>query len=128
VLVGTEVKSLRAGRVNLRDSYAEVRGSEIFLTGVHISAYEQGNIWNHDPLRTRKLLLHKREIDRLAGKVREKGFTLVPTRMYFVGSHAKVELGLARGKKSYDKRDTLAKRDADREMQRVFKDRNRGDE
>ena len=105
VLVGTEVKSLRAGRVNLRDSYAEVRGGEIYLTGVHISAYEQGNIWNHEPLRTRKLLLHKREIDRLAGKVREKGFTLVPTRMYFRGSHAKVELGLARGKKFYDKRE-----------------------
>jgi SsrA-binding protein len=128
VLVGTEVKSLRAGRVNLRDSYAEVRGGQVYLNGVHISAYEQGNIWNHEPIRSRKLLLHKREIDRLAGKVREKGYTLVPTRMYFRGSHAKVELGLARGKKSYDKRDTIAKRDADREMQRVFKGRQRGDE
>jgi SsrA-binding protein len=125
VLVGTEVKSLRAGRVNLRDSYAEVRGGQVYLTGVHISVYEQGNIWNHEPVRSRKLLLHKREIDRLAGKVRERGYTLVPTRIYFRGSHAKVELGLARGKKTYDKRETIAKRDADREMQRVFKGRQR---
>jgi len=125
-LVGTEVKSLRAGRVNLRDSYAEVRGGEVFLLGVHIAAYEQGNIWNHEPLRARKLLLHKREIERLAGKVRERGYTLVPLKLYFRGSHAKVELGLAHGKRQYDKRAAIARRDADREMERALRHRGRG--
>ena len=123
VLVGTEVKSLRAGRVNLRDSYAEIRGGQVVLVGVHISPYEQGNLNNHDPLRARKLLLHRREIDRLNGKVREKGFTLVPTKLYFIGSHAKVEIGLAHGKRAYDKRATIATRDAARDVQRALRDR-----
>jgi SsrA-binding protein len=125
-LVGTEVKSLREGRINLRDSYAEVKGGELFLVGVHISPYEQGNIWNHDPLRRRKLLLHKDEIRRLTGKVNERGYTIVPTRVYFKGGRAKVEIGLARGKRLYDKRSDLAKREADREVEREFRRRQTG--
>lgn len=125
-LVGTEVKSLRAGRVNLRDSYAEVRGGELFLVGAHISPYDQGNVWNHDPLRPRKLLLHRREIDRIAARVRERGYTVVPTRLYFRDGRAKVEIGLARGKKEYDKRADLAKRDAQRDVERAL--RGRGEE
>jgi SsrA-binding protein len=120
-LTGTEVKSLRAGRVNLRDSYAAVDKGELFLLGVHISPYEQGNIFNHDPLRSRKLLVHLRELRRLQGKVQVAGYTLVPTKMYFKDGRAKVEIGLARGKKQYDKRETLAKRDAQREMDRALK-------
>src|SRR5450759_717118 len=103
-LVGTEVKSLRDGRINLRDSFAEIRGHELYLVGVHISPYAQGNLANHDPLRARKLLLHAREIDRIIGKVNERGYTIVPTKVYFKGSRAKVEIGLARGKRQYDKR------------------------
>ncbi len=122
-LVGTEVKSLRAGKVNLRDSYAELKNGELFLVGVHISPYEQGNVWNHDPLRRRKLLLHKLEIDRIAGKVRERGYTLVPTKIYFKGSRAKVEIGLARGKRQYDKRADLAKKDAQRDVERALRGR-----
>jgi SsrA-binding protein len=125
-LVGTEVKSLREGRVNLRDSYVEVKDDELFLVGVHISPYEQGNIWNHDPLRPRKLLLHKDEIRRLAGKVNERGYTIVPTRVYFKGGRAKVEIGLARGKHLYDKRADLARREADREVEREFRRRQTG--
>ena len=125
-LVGTEVKSLREGRINLRDSYAEVKEGELYLVGVHISPYEQGNIWNHDPLRRRKLLLHKDEIRRLTGKVNERGYTIVPTRVYFKGSRAKVEIGLARGKRLYDKRSDLAKREADREVEREFRRRQTG--
>ncbi len=127
-LVGTEVKSLRDGRVNLRDSYAEVKDGELYLVGVHISPYAQGNIWNHDPLRRRKLLLHKEEIRRLTGKVNERGYTIVPTRVYFRGGHAKVEIGLARGKHLYDKRADLAKREADRDVQREFRRRQTGRE
>jgi SsrA-binding protein len=127
-LVGTEVKSLREGRINLRDSYAEVKEGELFLVGVHISPYEQGNIWNHDPLRRRKLLLHKEEIRRLTGKVNERGYTIVPTRVYFKGGRAKVEIGLARGKHLYDKRADLAKREADRDVQREFSRRQTGRE
>jgi SsrA-binding protein len=123
VLVGTEVKSLREGRVNLRDSYAEVRGGEVFLMGVHISPYEMGNTANHDPLRPRKLLLHANEIGRLEQKIFEKGYTLVPTRMYFRGSRVKVEIGLARGKKQYDKRADMATRDAARDVQRALRQR-----
>jgi SsrA-binding protein len=123
VLVGTEVKSLREGRVNLRDSYAEVRGGEVFLMGVHISPYEMGNSANHDPLRPRKLLLHANEIGRLEQKINEKGYTLVPTRMYFRGSRVKVEIGLARGKKQYDKRADMAARDAARDVQRALRQR-----
>ena len=122
-LVGTEVKSLRDGRINLRDSYAEIRGHELYLVGVHISPYAQGNLANHDPLRARKLLLHAREIDRIIGKVNERGYTIVPTKVYFKGSRAKVEIGLARGKRQYDKRADLAKKDAQRDMERALRSR-----
>jgi len=122
-LVGTEVKSLRAGRINLRDSYAEVRDGELYLVGVHISPYEQGTVWNHDPLRTRKLLLHRKEIARIAGRVNERGFAVVPTKVYFKDGRAKVEIGLARGKKLYDKRADLARKDAQRDVERSLKER-----
>jgi SsrA-binding protein len=122
-LVGTEVKSLRSGRITLRDSYAEIRGGELFLVGVHISPYEQGNVWNHDPMRVRKLLLHRREIERLEGRVNERGYSVVPTKVYFKDGRAKVELGLAHGKKLYDKRADMAKRDAQRDMERSLKER-----
>lgn len=120
VLQGTEVKSLRMGKVNLGDSFARVENGEVFLYGMHISPYEQGNRFNHDPLRPRKLLLHKREIRRLLGKTREDGYTLVPTRIYFVRGKAKVELAVAKGKKLYDKRDTTAKRDAARRARQAL--------
>jgi len=124
-LTGTEVKSLRAGKANLRDSYARIENGEICLYNAHISPYDQGNRFNHDPLRVRKLLLHRMEINRLLGKVKEKGLTLVPLKIYFTErGYAKVELGLARGKKLYDKRDDIAERDAKREMERAFKERN----
>ena len=122
-LAGTEVKSLREGRVNLRDSYAELRGGEVYLVGMHISPYEQGNVWNHDPLRPRKLLLHAREIDRLEQRIKERGYTLVPTRLYFRGSRVKVEIALAHGKKQYDKRADLAARDAQRDVERALRRR-----
>ena len=121
------MKSLRAGRVNLRDSYASVERGELFLIGVHISPYEQGNIFNHDPLRTRKLLVHARELRRLYGKVQVAGYTLVPTKMYFKDGRAKVEIGLAKGKTTYDKRQTLAKKEAQRDMERAFSRRDRED-
>ena len=124
-LTGTEVKSLRAGRVNLRDSYATVEKGELFLVGAHISPYEQGNIFNHDPLRSRKLLVHARELRRLYGKVRVAGYTLVPTKLYFKDGRVKVEIGLAKGKTSYDKRQTLAKKEAQRDMERAFRSRDR---
>jgi SsrA-binding protein len=120
-LTGTEVKSIRAGRVNLRDSYATVEKGELFLVGTHISPYEQGNIYNHDPLRTRKLLVHGRELRRLYGKVQVAGYTLVPTKLYFKDGRAKVEIGLAKGKALYDKRQTLAKKEAERDMERAFR-------
>ncbi|MGI5838111.1 MAG: SsrA-binding protein SmpB [bacterium] len=124
-LTGTEVKSLRAGKANLRDSYARIENGEIYLFNAHISPYDQGNRFNHDPLRVRKLLLHRMEINRLLGKVKEKGLTLIPLRIYFnERGLAKVEIGLARGKKLYDKRDDIAERDAKREMARAFKARN----
>ena len=125
VLTGTEVKSLRAGRVNLRDSYAAVQEGELFLIGVHISPYEQGGIFNHDPLRNRKLLAHAREIRRFYGKIQIAGYTLVPTKMYFKDGRIKVEIGLAKGKTTYDKRQTLAKKEHQREMQRALTQRNR---
>ena len=125
VLTGTEVKSLRAGRVNLRDSYAAVENGELFLIGVHISPYEQGNIFNHDPLRNRKLLVHAARCARLYGKVQVSGYTLVPTKMYFKDGRAKVEIGLAKGKTTYDKRETLAKKEAQRDMERAFRSRRR---
>jgi SsrA-binding protein len=123
VLTGTEVKSLREGRVNLKDSYAKVEEGEVFLVDAHISHYSHGNIMNHDPLRPRKLLLHKREIKRLTGKVRERGLTLIPLQIYFKNGKAKVELALAKGKKIHDKRAAIKKREEKRELQRELKGR-----
>ena len=124
ILQGTEVKSLREGRVNLQDSYASVRGSEVFLHQCHISPYSHGNIMNHDPTRVRKLLLHKTEIHKLLGKTQQKGLTLIPLRIYFSKrGYAKVELGLAKGKKLYDRRETIKTREAGREVQRAIKER-----
>lgn len=124
-LFGTEVKSLRAGGVNLKDSYCTIEGGEIFATGIHISPYEKGNIYNKDPLREKKLLMHKREILKLFGQVGQEGVTLVPLSLYFSGSRVKVELGVCRGKKLYDKRDDLAKKQAQRDVERYTKERNR---
>ena len=122
-LFGTEVKSLRAGGVNLKDSYCEVDGGELFALGVHISPYEQGNIFNRNPLRPKKLLMHKREIMKLAGLVTRDGYTLVPLSLYFKGSMVKMALGLCKGKKLYDKRDDAARRDADRTIEKAMKNR-----
>ncbi|MBO5931941.1 MAG: SsrA-binding protein SmpB [Clostridia bacterium] len=122
-LAGTEVKSIRAGTVNLKDSYCSFDGSEIFVLGMHISPYEHGNIFNTDPLRKKKLLMHRREIMKLQGLVQQKGYTVVPLSLYFSGSHVKVELGLCRGKKLYDKRESDAKRQADRDIDRHMKDK-----
>lgn len=121
-LFGTEVKSLRGGAVNLKDAYCSIKGGELFVIGMHISPYEKGNIFNRDPLRVRKLLMHKKEITRLHAKVTQEGLTLIPLSLYFSGSHVKVELGLCRGKKLYDKRESDAKRSAEREMDRHRKD------
>jgi len=117
-LLGSEVKSLREGKVNLGDSYGDIKRGEVFLVDAHISPYAQANRLNHDPLRTRKLLLHKREIRRLIGKVEQRGYTLIPLKLYFVNGKVKVDLGLARGKKLFDKRETLKKRTMEREMER----------
>ncbi|MDG4820882.1 SsrA-binding protein SmpB [Asanoa sp. WMMD1127] len=125
-LTGTEVKSLRAGRASLVDSFAQAQGGELYLYGMHIPEYSQGTWTNHEPRRTRKLLLNRLEIDRLLGKLKDDGVTLVPLSVYFNDGWAKVELGLARGKKSYDKRQDLAKRDADREIQRAAGRRGKG--
>lgn len=125
-LTGTEVKSLRAGRASLVDAFAQESGGEIYLHGLHIPEYAMGTWTNHEPRRTRKLLLHRGEIDRLVGKLRESGLTLVPLSLYFSDGWAKVELALARGKRSYDKRQDLAKRDADREIQRAVGRRVKG--
>ena len=122
-LAGTEVKSLRAGAVNLKDSYCSVDGGELFVNGMHISPYEQGNIFNRDPMRKRKLLMHRREILKLFGYVKRDGYSLIPLSLYFKGSRVKLELGLCRGKKLHDKRDDLARRDASREMERAMKER-----
>lgn len=124
-LKGTEVKSLRAGRANLKDSYAQVQNGEMFLFNMHISPYEQGNRFNVDPVRPRKLLLHKKEINSLFGKVMQQGLTLVPLKVYFKKGRAKVELALARGKKVYDKRSALAERDAKREVERALRGKDR---
>jgi SsrA-binding protein len=121
VLTGTEVKSLRGGRCNLRDGFVRIDGNEAWLENVHISPYAQGNLMNHDPLRPRKLLLHRKQIATLIGKVRQKGYTLVPLRVYFSRNHAKVEVGLARGKREYDKREAIAERDAKREIARAMR-------
>ena len=122
-LFGTEVKSLRAGGCNLKDSYCEIDGGEMFALGVHISPYEQGNIFNRDPLRPKRLLLHKSEIMKLTGLVSRDGYTLVPLSLYFKGSRVKMALGLCKGKKSYDKREDIARRDADRDIERAMKER-----
>lgn len=126
-LKGTEVKSLRQGRANLRDSHALIENGEVILYNLHISPYEQANRFNHDPLRPRKLLLHRSEILRLTGRVRERGYTLIPLRIYFRRGRAKVELALAKGKKLYDKREDLADRDARRQMARVLRGKDRDD-
>lgn len=122
VLQGTEVKSLRLGRVNVRDSFARISNGEVFLHGLHISPYEHGNRHNHDPLRIRKLLLNRREINRLIGHVQERGYTLVPLKLYFRNGLCKVELALARGKQLHDKRETVARRDAARRIDRAIKE------
>ena len=126
VLMGSEIKSIRAGQVNLRDSYASFRDGELWLVNAHISPYKQSSYHNHEPRRERKLLLHRREINRLLGKLQEKGLTLVPLRLYLKNSLAKVELGLARGKKSYDKRQTLRERQDQRQIERALGRRNKG--
>lgn len=123
-LYGTEVKSLRMGKCSIKESFIKVENNQVYVYGMHISPYEKGNIFNKDPLRTRKLLLHKLEIRKLQSKIKEKGYTLVPLQVYFKGSLVKVEVGLARGKKLYDKRDDIAKKDAKREIEREFKARN----
>ena len=121
-LFGTEVKSLRAGAVNLKDAYCSFKNGELFVLGMHVSPYEKGNIFNREPLRDRKLLMHRRELNKLFGLVAQKGYTLVPLSLYFSGKNVKVEVGLCRGKKLYDKRDTAAKNEAAREMDRRMRD------
>lgn len=124
-LVGTEVKSIRGGGVNLKDSWCSIDDGELYVKGMHISPYEKGNIFNKDPLRVRRLLMHKREILRLLGLVKQEGLTLIPLSIYFKGSRVKLQLGLCKGKKLHDKRDDMAKRDAKREIERAMKDRNK---
>ena len=121
VLTGTEIKSIRNGKVNLKDSYAVIKNGEAFVYGIHISPYEQGNIQNKDPLRTRKLLLNRREINRLFGMIQQKGYSLVPISMYFKRNNIKIELGIGKGKKLYDKRRDIAKKDAERKIERALK-------
>ena len=122
-LAGTEVKSIRAGTLNLKDAYCTVKDGELFVHGMHISPYEKGNIFNKDPMRQRRLLMHKREILRLFAKIKQDGYTLVPLSLYFKGPRVKVEIGLCKGKKLYDKREAAAKKDAKREMDRALKQR-----
>ena len=122
-LFGTEVKSIRAGGINLKDSYCRVEDGELFAIGIHVSPYEHGNIFNREPLRDRKLLMHKREIMKLQGLMTQKGYTLVPLAVYFKNAKLKVELGLCRGKKLYDKRDSIARAESDREIERRMKDK-----
>ncbi len=121
VLKGTEIKSIRNGKAQLKDSYAIVKNDEIYLLNMHISAYEQGNIFNHEETRTRKLLLHKKEIFKIRDKINQEGYTLIPIKIYFSKNKAKVLLGIARGKKNYDKRETIKKRDMEREMNKQLK-------
>ncbi len=125
-LSGTEVKSIRAGHVNLRGSFARIKDGEIWLEGTHISEYEQGTYMNHEPMRPRKLLLHRKEIDRLENRIAAKGQTLIPLKLYFKHNHVKVELGLARGKKLYDKREAIKERDVQREIARAHRQRQHG--
>ncbi|HKW08004.1 MAG TPA: SsrA-binding protein SmpB [Candidatus Dormibacteraeota bacterium] len=121
MLTGTEIKSVRNGRANLRDGYVRIDGNEAWLENVHISPYAQGNVMNQEPVRPRKLLLHRKEIASLIGKVKQKGYTLIPLRVYISRNHAKVEIGLARGKRQYDKREAIAERDAKREIERAMR-------
>lgn len=123
-LFGTEVKSIRVGTVNMKDSYCNIEKGEMYMTGVHISPYEKGNVFNKNPLRERRLLLHKKEIMKLFGLVGKEGYTLVPLKMYFKGSRVKVEIGLCKGKKLYDKRDSIAKKEANRDIDRAMKLKN----
>lgn len=122
-LFGTEVKSIRGGKVNLKDSWCSIDGGEIFVNGMHISPYEQGNIFNRDPMRVRRLLMHKREIMRLLGTTKQQGLTLIPLSVYFLNGRAKLEIGLCKGKKNYDKREDMARRDAKRDIERNMKER-----
>lgn len=122
-LFGTEVKSIRKGKINLKDSWCSIDAGEIFVNGMHISHYEQGNIFNRDPMRVKRLLMHKREINRLLGVTKQQGLTLIPLSVYFLKGRAKLEIGLCKGKKNYDKRETLVKRDAQRDMERAAKNR-----
>ncbi|NEU30132.1 SsrA-binding protein SmpB [bacterium LRH843] len=126
VLKGTEIKSMRAGKMNLKDSFARISNGEIYLHNAHISEYEQGNRYNHDPTRARKLLLHKKQISELLGQTKQKGYSIVPLKVYLKNGFAKVLIGLAKGKKDYDKRETLKRQDAKREVERALKDRQRG--
>ena len=121
VLTGTEIKSIRNGKVNIKDTYVNIKNFEAYIYGMHIPPYEKGNIFNKDPMRTRKLLLHSSEIRKLMGKLTEQGYTIMPLQVYLRGSRCKVEIGLAKGKKLYDKRDTIAKKDARREAERDYK-------
>lgn len=123
VLQGTEIKSIRAGKVNLKDSFAKIERGEVFLHNMHVSPYEQGNRYNHDPLRTRKLLLHRKQISKLIGATKEEGYSLVPLKLYLKNGFAKVLIGIGKGKKKYDKREDLKKKDAKREIERAFRDR-----
>ena len=122
-LYGTEIKSIRNGSVNLKESWADIQNGEVFINGMHISPYEKGNIFNKDPFRVRKLLLHKKEINKLAGRIKQDGLTLIPLSLYFKKQYVKVELGLCKGKKLYDKRETIAKREAKRDIDRAMKER-----
>lgn len=122
-LYGTEVKSIRMGKCSIKEAFVRIENGQVYIYGMHISLYEKGNIFNKDPLRQRKLLMHRREIDKLLSKIKEKGFTLVPLQVYFKGSLVKVEIGLARGKKLYDKRADIAKKDQRREVEREYKER-----
>ena len=124
-LVGTEVKSIRGGGVNLKDSWCSIDGGELYVKGMHISPYEKGNIFNKDPIRVRKLLMHKREILRLYGIIKQEGLTLIPLSIYFKGSRVKMQVGLCKGKKLHDKRDDMQRRDARREIERTIKERNK---
>ena len=125
VLFGTEIKSIRAGKVNLKDSYANIKNGEVYISGMHISPYEHGNIFNKNPLRDRKLLLNKREINRLIGLTKQKGYTLIPISIYFKGNFVKLELGIGKGKKLYDKRQDIAKKDAERRINQAMKEKYR---
>ncbi len=126
VLQGTEIKSIRAGRVNLKDSFARIRNGEVYLFNMHVSPYEQGNRYNHDPLRTRKLLLHRKQINKLIGETKEAGYSLVPLKLYIKDGYAKLLIGLGKGKKKYDKRESLKRKEANRSIQRELADRQKG--